>query len=176
MGNLLSDANCKSNVDKVIAEQEATEREMGQQALRQLAMSPNGETDWGAIIRKAEELHKRDQSLVHQRQQRKQILLEEQKRRKKELARRKKEDAAGSFSVNLITYKAEDTTESLHSDTRSISSPHHGWASSGEQSVACTTENSTWDHSSKASDTISECHYSRSCDEGMIPIDENSCL
>lgn len=78
------------------------EREEGQALLRSMILKED-EIDWGAVIAKADALHRREQAWLRRRSRKERILF--RKRQRKALQRRRRFDAIGSFNVNLVTYR-----------------------------------------------------------------------
>lgn len=78
------------------------EREEGQALLRSMILKED-EIDWGAVIAKADALHRKEQAWLRRQSRRERILF--RKRQRKALQRRRRYDAIGSFNVNLVTYR-----------------------------------------------------------------------
>jgi hypothetical protein len=79
-------------------------RERGQAVLRAMITENRDNIDWTAVIRTSNELHEQEQRWLKEEKPRK-YRRESQRRA---LERRKKVDAAGSFSVNMLTYRGYD--------------------------------------------------------------------
>lgn len=143
MGNVLG---CRSDE---IARLEQ-EREEGQALLRSMVVS-SSEVDWAAVIAKANELHKKEQSLLQKKSKRERKLLE--RLQKRALNRRRRQDTIGSFSVNMLTFRGPEEGKS----STSVSGTSHD------------------DHSygSYGSGLSDGWNMTRSYDEGMEPIDED---
>jgi hypothetical protein len=78
-------------------------RERGQAKLRAMITVNRDDIDWAAVIRTSNELNEQEQSWL------KEMPREDRRKsQRRALKRRKKVDAAGSFSVNLLTYRGYD--------------------------------------------------------------------
>jgi hypothetical protein len=81
------------------------ERKEGQALLRSMALGSNNKVDWQAIIKKAEELHHREQEWLQQQDSRQRRHFVQAQRRA--LQKRRKYDSIGNFSINMLTYRME---------------------------------------------------------------------
>jgi hypothetical protein len=96
------------------------ERKEGQALLRSMATGSNDKVDWQAIIKKAEELHKREQEWLRQQDSRERRLFVQRQRRA--LQKRRKYDSIGSFSINMLTYRTETTKNQRSTANESVTS------------------------------------------------------
>lgn len=96
------------------------ERKEGQALLRSMATGSNDKVDWQAIIKKAEELHKREQEWLRQHDSHERRLFVQRQRRA--LQKRRKYDSIGSFSINMLTYSTEPTKKESSKANASVTS------------------------------------------------------
>ncbi|KAI2497198.1 hypothetical protein MHU86_17292 [Fragilaria crotonensis] len=96
------------------------ERKEGQALLRSMATGSNDKVDWQAIIKKAEELHKREQEWLRQHDSHERRLFVQRQRRA--LQKRRKYDSIGSFSINMLTYSTEPTKKESRKANASVTS------------------------------------------------------
>ena len=96
------------------------ERKEGQALLRSMATGSNDKVDWQAIIKKAEELHKREQEWLRQQDSHERRLFVQRQRRA--LQKRRKYDSIGSFSINMLTYRMEPTKKEKRNANESVTS------------------------------------------------------
>ena len=96
------------------------ERKEGQALLRSMATGSNDKVDWQAIIKKAEELHKREQEWLRQQDSRERRLFVQRQRRA--LQKRRKYDSIGSFSINMLTYRTEPKKKERSNANESVTS------------------------------------------------------
>ena len=94
------------------------ERKEGQVLLRSMATGSNDKVDWQAIIKKAEELHKREQEWLRQQDSRERRLFVQRQRRA--LQKRRKYDSIGSFSINMLTYRTEPSKKEKSNANESV--------------------------------------------------------
>jgi hypothetical protein len=77
-------------------------RERGQAVLRAMITENRDDIDWAAVIRTSNALHEQEQ-----RRWLKEMPREDRRKsQRRALERRKRVDAAGSFSVNMLTYQS----------------------------------------------------------------------
>lgn len=95
----------KENDEEFLSRIEQERRE-GRALLREMVVKSD-DLDWEQVIKKAEELHRKEETKLMKRERR-----WRQRETRKVLDQRRKVDAIGSFSVNLLTMKAceEDNT------------------------------------------------------------------
>mmetsp|Transcript_12483 Transcript_12483/g.20738 ORF Transcript_12483/g.20738 Transcript_12483/m.20738 type:complete len:251 (-) Transcript_12483:86-838(-) len=98
-----------NNNDKEEVKQRMEEERHEGQALLRSMVTTDDKVDWQAIIKKAEELHSREQELLQQQTGQERRLFVQ--RQRKALQKRRKFDSIGSFSINLLTYRMEASEE-----------------------------------------------------------------
>jgi len=135
-GGVAGTTSKKSGIES-IEQRQHREREAGQRQLRDMVAAADASgvaLDWSALIKKAEELHRRDQEYEHKR--RRMLAMgrggrwgrgkgggdgsgggvSSRLQQNLERRRRRRADACGSFSVNLTTYRNETEEPLLRSD------------------------------------------------------------
>ena len=117
------------------------ERREGRALLREMVVKSD-DLDWERVIRKADELHRKQEQKIMKRERR-----WRQRETRKVLDQRRKIDATGSFSVNLLTMRL------CEEDTRAV----RGWRQRS-QSAASASATSSNDESDTRSMDVSSIH------------------
>jgi hypothetical protein len=78
-------------------------RERGQAVLQAMITENRDNIDWAAVIRTSNKLHEQEQRWLKEKPRK-----DRRKSQKQALERRKKVDAAGSFTVNMLTHRGYD--------------------------------------------------------------------
>ena len=91
---------CKREDDEEFLFRREQERREGRALLREMVVKSD-DLDWEQVIKKAEELHRKQETKLMKRERR-----WRQRETRKALDQRRKVDAIGSFSVNLLTMRA----------------------------------------------------------------------
>lgn len=189
MGNCIFGAD--SPCDQALQRREERERERGQALLRTMVTSKK-DVDWQAVIAKAQELHAREQALI--RLQKNRDTASSRRKYKRERARRKKTDSLGSFSVNILSYGSDgrvtcgskavdgDRSEgrstghpgSVTRDDHTLSDASNGTAGLSTSLTGSVTRDDYTLSDASNGTSGAELVFSRSWDEGMTPIDEQT--
>ena len=123
---------CKRENDEEFLSRLEQERREGRALLREMVVKSD-DLDWEQVIRKAEELHRKQETKIMKRERR-----WRQRETRKVLDQRRKVDAIGSFSVNLLTMRAceEDNRAVRRWRQRTQSSASASATSSNDESDA----------------------------------------
>ncbi|KAL7557260.1 hypothetical protein ACA910_001791 [Epithemia clementina (nom. ined.)] len=109
------------------------DRREGRALLRRIVVKSD-DVDWKSVIAKADSLHQKQQEKLKQQEQR-----NRRREKKRALDLRKKYDAAGSFSVNLLTMKHSEEdfySSSISSASRLRRAPFRKHRSDATRSIA----------------------------------------
>ena len=93
------------------------ERKEGQELLRSMASGSKDGVDWEGIIRKAGELHHKEQAWLREKDPRERRRYLQAQRRALQV--RRKYDSIGSFSINLLTYSSEPSPNMSSKEVKS---------------------------------------------------------
>jgi hypothetical protein len=110
---MMSPYFCKCLYSKIHLENEKKkdhmelERKEGQELLRAMASGQKDPVNWECIIRKAEELHHKEQTWLREQDPRERRRFLQAQRRALQV--RRKYDSIGSFSINLLSYRSEQS-------------------------------------------------------------------
>jgi hypothetical protein len=111
------------------------ERKEGQELLRSMASEPKDRVDWEGIIRKAEELHQKEQVWLREQDPRaRRRYLQAQRRA---LQVRRKYDSIGSFSINLLTYTSEPSHNINSKEVKSETTSNGSSIREDNEDISC---------------------------------------